>query len=124
MSNSRSTGINTPDTTADTNRNDTDLTAFQRECLRVIAVLDAEAGDCYGLAIKRALEGRYGHEINHGRLYPNLDDLQEAGLVEKSALDKRTNEYLLTARGRGLLADAFDSFHDDLVAAGILGGGE
>lgn len=57
----------------------------------------------YGLAIKRELESYYGSEVNHGRLYPNLDDLVERGLVTKSQLDKRTNQYELTDEGYELL---------------------
>ena len=71
-----------------------DLTAFQQN---VLAVLSEEPR--YGLAIKRELEDYYGTEVNHGRLYPNLDELVEMGLVEKSELDKRTNQYALTEAG-------------------------
>ncbi len=71
-----------------------ELTAFQQ---RILTVLSEEAR--YGLAIKRELEQYYGSDVNHGRLYPNLDDLVEMGLVEKSELDKRTNEYALTEAG-------------------------
>lgn len=73
-----------------------DLTAFQQN---ILVILSEEAR--YGLAIKRELEGYYGSEVNHGRLYPNLDDLVEMGLVEKSELDKRTNQYALTEKGSG-----------------------
>jgi DNA-binding PadR family transcriptional regulator len=72
-----------------------ELTAFQRN---ILAILAEEAR--YGLAIKRELEEYYGSEVNHGRLYPNLDSLVELGLVEKSELDKRTNQYTLTEKGR------------------------
>jgi DNA-binding PadR family transcriptional regulator len=78
---------------------DGDLTRFQFETLYFLAA----SGPTYGLGIKRGLEGYYGSEVNHGRLYPNLNDLVEAGLVEKSAIDKRTNEYGLTADGRELV---------------------
>ena len=77
-----------------------DLTAFQKNILIVLS-----NGPRYGLAIKRELESYYGTEVNHGRLYPNLDDLVTAGLVEKSKRDKRTNEYQLTADGRHLLRE-------------------
>jgi len=62
----------------------------------------------YGLAIKRELESYYGGEVNHGRLYPNLDDLVEFGLVEKSELDKRTNQYELTEDGYEALLEQFE----------------
>ncbi|MFB6300920.1 MAG: PadR family transcriptional regulator [Halobacteriales archaeon] len=71
-----------------------DLTAFQQ---RILTILAEEPR--YGLAIKRELEAYYDDEVNHGRLYPNLDDLVTMGLVEKSELDKRTNEYRLTDAG-------------------------
>jgi len=78
----------------------TDLTQFQTS---ILAILAEEAR--YGLAIKRDLETYYGEEVNHGRLYPNLDDLVEMGLVEKSELDKRTNQYTLTSSGAAVLRD-------------------
>lgn len=56
-----------------------DLTGFQRDVLVVIAGLD----DPHGLAIKDEIEHYYESEIHHGRLYPNLDELVEAGLIEK-----------------------------------------
>jgi len=77
-----------------------DLTAFQRN---ILVILSEEP--MYGLAVKRELEGYYGSEVNHGRLYPNLDDLVELGLVEKSELDKRTNQYELTDEGYDAVLD-------------------
>ncbi|EMA53047.1 MULTISPECIES: PadR family transcriptional regulator [Halococcus] len=76
-----------------------DLTAFQRDILYVIAGLD-DGSPPYGLAIKEELDRHYSGEINHGRLYPNLDDLAEVGLVEKGSVDDRTNSYGLTERGQ------------------------
>lgn len=73
-----------------------DLTGFQRDLLYVVAGL----GNPKGLAIKDELDEYYGSEINHGRLYPNLDTLVGKGLVEKGNKDDRTNEYSLTTRGR------------------------
>jgi DNA-binding PadR family transcriptional regulator len=71
-----------------------ELTAFQQN---ILVILGEEPR--YGLAIKRELEDYYDDEVNHGRLYPNLDDLVEMDLVEKSELDKRTNQYALTDEG-------------------------
>jgi DNA-binding PadR family transcriptional regulator len=78
-----------------------DLTGFQRDLLYVIAGLD----EPHGLAIKEELEEYYQKEIHHGRLYPNLDTLVEKGLVEKGEVDRRTNYYALTPRGRRELDD-------------------
>lgn len=72
-----------------------DLTGFQRDVLYVVA----DRGDPKGLAIKTDLDEYYGTDINHGRLYPNLDDLVEKGLLEKGEKDQRTNSYRLTDRG-------------------------
>jgi len=88
-----------------------DLTAFQQNILVILA-----EEPMYGLAIKRHLESYYGTEVNHGRLYPNLDDLVEMGLVEKSELDKRTNQYELTAQGHDALLDQFDWMFSKFVS--------
>lgn len=81
--------------------NNYDAEDFSRFQLDLLAVLDAEAR--YGLAVKDVLETHYGEDVNHGRLYPNLDDLVERDLVSKRALDDRTNEYAITDAGRGVL---------------------
>jgi len=77
-----------------------DLTKFQ---LRILALLAEQ--DKYGLRIKRELENYYGADVNHGRLYPNLDQLVEQGYVTKYEKDKRTNGYRLTDDGRRALVD-------------------
>lgn len=73
-----------------------DLTAFKRDLLRLVERLDEPSG----LDIKADLEAEYDtDEINHGRLYPNLDDLVDKGFIEKGQQDKRTNYYRITDRG-------------------------
>jgi len=89
-----------------------DLTGFQRDLLYVIAGLD----EPHGLAIKEELEGYYESEVNHGRLYPNLDTLVEKGLVEKGQRDRRTNLYTLTRRGEREL-DARQDWEAQYVTA-------
>mgnify|MGYP002338723702 CR=1 FL=1 len=76
-----------------------DLTGFQRDLLTVIAGLE----ELHGLRIKEEIQNYYETEIQHGRLYPNLDDLAEKGLIEKGEIDKRTNSYTLTQQGRQAL---------------------
>lgn len=86
----------------------TDLNAFQRDCMAVVAQLQREGGPYgahngrlpHGLAIKSRLEESYPCVVHHGRLYPNLDALVEKGFVEKRSADERTNGYALTSRGR------------------------
>src|SRR6056297_1796612 len=87
-----------------------DLTAFQQNILVILAEEPR-----YGLAIKRELESYYDAEVNHGRLYPNLDDLVEMGLVEKSELDKRTNQYSLTDQGYEAVLDQLSWMFDKIV---------
>lgn len=77
-----------------------DLTAFQRDVLRVIE----REGSPMGLRVKDVLESQYDiEEVNHGRLYPNLNDLAAMDLLAKSERDKRTNEYELTEAGKEAL---------------------
>ena len=80
-----------------------DLTAFQNN---ILTILSTEP--MYGLAIKRELEDYYDTEVNHGRLYPNLDELVDLDLIEKSELDKRTNQYELTDEGYEAVLDQLD----------------
>jgi len=89
-----------------------DLTLFQQNVLLVLG--EEQNHQEYGLGIKRELEDLYGEEVNHGRLYPNLDDLIELGLVAKSERDRRTNDYRLTDAGKQLLVD------DAMRRAGIV----
>jgi DNA-binding PadR family transcriptional regulator len=77
-----------------------ELTGFQRDLLYCIAEMD----EADGLGIKAELETYGDTEINHGRLYPNLDTLIDKGYLTKSSLDDRTNEYALTEEGHSLLA--------------------
>lgn len=91
-----------------------DLTGFQRDLLCVSAGLE----EPHGLAIKDELEGYYESEIHHGRLYPNLDTLVEKGLIEKGELDRRTNVYTVTRRGRREIEDRRsweDQYVDELL---------
>jgi len=76
-----------------------DLTGFQRDLLTVLAGFNAQGDDPKGLALKDELDSYYSGDINHGRLYPNLDALVDKGLVEKGRIDDRTNSYSLTGRG-------------------------
>ncbi|WP_226482001.1 helix-turn-helix transcriptional regulator [Natrinema amylolyticum] len=73
-----------------------DLTGFQRDLLYVIAGADQPSGQ----DVKDEVETYYNSEINHGRLYPNLDTLVNKDLVEKGQLDRRTNYYEISDRGQ------------------------
>lgn len=80
-----------------------ELTAFQQN---ILIVLSKESQ--YGFAIKRELEAYYDNEVNHGRLYPNLDSLVEQSLIAKSEFDKQANRYELTDEGYDLLVGELD----------------
>ncbi|SDE76740.1 helix-turn-helix transcriptional regulator [Halorientalis regularis] len=73
-----------------------ELTGFQRDLLYVVAGLD----DPHGLAVTDEFDEYYERDIQHGRLYPNLDTLLEKALIEKRATDRRTNAYSLTGRAK------------------------
>ncbi|MDF9748272.1 PadR family transcriptional regulator [Natrinema salsiterrestre] len=72
-----------------------DLTGFQRDLLYVIA----GAAHPSGQDVKEEIEQYYSSEINHGRLYPNLDTVVNKDLVEKGQIDRRTNYYAITEAG-------------------------
>ena len=78
-----------------------DLNAFQRDILYVLTELDQPNGKL----IKRTLGDYYGHGISHGRLYPNLDDLADHGLIDKTRTDRGENSYSLTTDGRKRLTE-------------------
>ncbi|SFR47691.1 PadR family transcriptional regulator [Halorubrum sodomense] len=84
-----------------------DLTAFQRDILRTLDREDHRKGT----AIRAGLEAYYGVDVNHGRLYPSLDQLVEKGLIEKSKRNRRTNDYALTDAARDALAE-YDAWID------------
>lgn len=73
-----------------------DLTGFQRDLLYVIAGSNQPSGQ----DVKEQIEQYYSSDINHGRLYPNLDTLVNKELVEKGQLDRRTNYYDITDSGK------------------------
>lgn len=77
-----------------------ELTGFQRDLLYVIAGMDRPSGQM----IKREIERHIG-EVNHGRLYPNLDTLVEEELVDKGKHDRRTNFYQMSDAGEQLLKE-------------------
>ncbi|EMA68882.1 DNA binding domain-containing protein [Halorubrum aidingense JCM 13560] len=94
-----------------------DLLGFQRDLLLVAAEVDGEELP-KGLTLMDRLEDRYSDPINHGRLYSNLGDLEDEGLIETEEFDGRTNAYRITDRGRELLAGRRDVIDVALHAGG------
>ena len=101
-----------------------ELTAFQRDLLRVVA----ESGPCSGTTIRDEIQRKYSSEINHGRLYPNLDKLSDDGYIVKreEEPDRRTNTYHLSGKGISTLRDLAEWDSDsvehaeELVESGVI----
>ena len=83
-----------------------ELTGFQRYLLVDIYQMDQPSGQ----DIRGRLEAGHGEVVTTGRLYPNLDDLVDYGLIDKGEQDLRTNYYEVTNDGRRLVEDAAQSF--------------
>jgi hypothetical protein len=83
------------------------LSAFQRDILAALPVSQphpqSDAGQPHGLAVKTTIETWYGSEVNHGRLYPNIDELAEKGYLARERIDKRTKAIRLTDAGKDAL---------------------
>jgi PadR family transcriptional regulator, regulatory protein PadR len=73
-----------------------DLTGFQRDLLYIIAGCD----ETYEFRIKDELESYYQTEVTHDRLYPNLDTLVNAELLEARQHTNQPDEYVMTVQGQ------------------------
>jgi len=82
-----------------------DLSRSQRDILVATGITEGRDVEANGLEIKSWALGYLGEDINHGTLYPRLDELVEMGLVEKGEIDGRTNEYRVTDKGWHVIAD-------------------
>ena len=78
-----------------------DLSGFERDLLVDIYQMDQPSGQ----DILDRLEANHGEDVKHGRLYPNLDDLVDYGLLDKGEQNLRTNYYQITNDGRRLVED-------------------
>ncbi|MFC4548793.1 MULTISPECIES: PadR family transcriptional regulator [Halorussus] len=87
-----------------------ELTGFQRDLLKCVRLVVDEATTPTGRTIKEHLESEYGEEINHGRLYQNLNDLTECGCIDKRVVDGRTNAYYLTEEAMEMLDETARQF--------------
>lgn len=92
----------------------TDLTAFQTYLLCLIY----RFGVTDGAVLQSSLEVLYPEPINHGRLYPSLDRLADAGLISKQTkdTDKRYREYTLTGRGEWVVEELFQFLEEMVVS--------
>lgn len=78
------------------------LTAFHRDVLYAIQMLEKPSGR----DIRDALEADAVYdEVNHGRMYPNLDELVSLGLLRKGMQNKRSNWYALSPCGEAVIEE-------------------
>lgn len=75
-----------------------ELTAFQRDILALL-VIECESPTSGQTLLDKLEESGYD-TVNHGRLYPNLDSLENMGLLEVGEIDRRTNDYQATEEAK------------------------
>ena len=92
-----------------------ELSGFQRDLLYCVVALNEPNGQ----EIARELAEDLSIEVNHGRLYPNLTDLVEEGLLRKEKKDGRTNLYELTPLGIDVIEERQQWESDKLRESGI-----
>lgn len=75
----------------------TDLTRFRIDILSFLHKRSRTGAD-----LQRELEEYYGEDLNHRRVYDNLDALEEMGLVEKleHEISDKTHLYEITDDGK------------------------
>jgi hypothetical protein len=89
------------------------LTGFQRDVLVAVRRCDDASGVTSGQRVKAALEatGEYD-SVQAGRLYPNLDTLDDRGLIAVGYHDGRTKTYRTTDEGRAALRGRVEQLVD------------
>lgn len=70
----------------------TNMSSFNINVLFIIA----ELGEPSGAEILERIKHISDVDANHGRLYPNLDQLSDQGYIVKGSRSRRTNYYTLT----------------------------
>jgi len=96
------------------------LNAFQRDLLVEIYQMDQPSGQ----AIRGRLEAEHGEDVTHGRLYSNLNDLVDLGLLDKGELDLRTNYYEIANDGQRLVEEVAQYFSSATSRVAADGGQE
>jgi len=78
-----------------------DLNGSKRDLLVEIYQMDQPSGQ----DIRHRMKAEHDEDVDHGRLYPNLDDLVDYGLIDKGEQNLRSNYYQITNDGRRLVED-------------------
>jgi hypothetical protein len=81
------------DADADRLRRVLELTGFQRDLVFVLARLSGTRPN--GVTVREALDRVADRSVTDARLYQNLRELHDTGLVAKRPIDGRTNAYRL-----------------------------
>jgi len=90
---------------------DGDVTRFQTDILATLA----EHGPLKGLDAKFWIEQFQRYDsVSQGRLYSNLNDLADQGLVDKESLNERSNHYQITGPGIDVLRRRYKTIHAGL----------
>lgn len=90
-----------------------ELSGFQRDLMVLVSEYDGEKPS--GVDIRSMIGERYSSDVSHPRVYNNLGELVEMGLMEKGKIDDRTNYYRTTESGEEALEQyrEFVGGHDD-----------
>ena len=83
-----------------------DLNSSKRDLLVEIYQLDQPSGQ----DIRHRMKAEHNEDVDHGRLYPNLNDLVDVGLLDKGEQDLRSNYYQITNDGQRLVEDTIRYF--------------
>jgi len=78
-----------------------DLNGFERDLIVEIYQMEQPSGQ----SIRRRIEAEHGEDVTHTRLYSNLNDLVDYGLLDKGEQNHRTNYYQITNDGQRLVED-------------------
>ena len=82
------------------------LTGFERDLLVEIYQMDQPSGQ----DIRGRMKAEHNEDVDHGRLYPNLNDLVDVGLLDKGEQNLRSNYYEVTNDGKRLVEDTIRYF--------------
>ena len=83
-----------------------DLNSSKRDLLVEIYQMDQPSGQ----DIRGRMKAEHDEDVDHGRLYPNLNDLVDVGLLDKGEKDLRSNYYQITNDGQRLVEDTIRYF--------------
>jgi len=96
-----------------------DLNSSKRDLLVEIYQMDQPSGQ----DIRGRMKAEHNEDVDHGRLYPNLNDLVDLGLLDKGEQNLRSNYYQITNDGQRLVEDTIRYFESIGVTSRVAGDG-